>query len=124
MAKIKAPIGPSRLSRVLENLNRQPKPTLQLVKALNVKLASHNDHFGARHFVKEDLPRIQYANPGINVTVERLRKTKEESWPAEMVVQYQDGKETRLDLTDKQSGDIFTELMVAAGGAKWRKVKS
>ena len=40
-----------------------------------------------RHFVKEDLPRIRYANPAIDIQVTKLLKTKEETWKPEMVVE-------------------------------------
>ena len=39
------------------------------------------------HFVKEDLPRIRYANPAIDIQVTKLLKTKEESWKPEMEVE-------------------------------------
>lgn len=40
-----------------------------------------------RHFVKEDLPRIRYANPDLNIKVTKLRKTPEERWDPEMQVE-------------------------------------
>ena len=40
-----------------------------------------------RHFVKEDLPRIRYANPAIEIEVNKLPKAKEETWKPEMVVE-------------------------------------
>jgi Mitochondrial ribosomal protein L51 / S25 / CI-B8 domain len=40
------------------------------------------------HFLKEDLPRIQYANPKINVQVNKLVKIKEETWQPELVLDF------------------------------------
>ena len=40
--------GPSRLSQILKNLNREPKPLLTGLKAINLSCATKNEHFGAR----------------------------------------------------------------------------
>ncbi|KAH9021248.1 hypothetical protein EDB85DRAFT_1871991 [Lactarius pseudohatsudake] len=72
--------GPSRLSKILQNLNRAPRPTLTGVKSITLTLAQRNDQFGARHFLKEEMPRIQYANPKIDIQVNKLPKAKEEAW--------------------------------------------
>lgn len=40
-----------------------------------------------RHFVKNDLPRIRYANPRLEIEVDKIPKTKEESWKPEMTVE-------------------------------------
>ena len=40
-----------------------------------------------RHFVKEDLPRIRYANPTVDIHVNKVQKTKEETLVPEMVVE-------------------------------------
>ena len=37
--------------------------------------------------MKEDLPRIRYANPAIDIFVDKKLKTKEETWDPEMVVE-------------------------------------
>jgi hypothetical protein len=39
---------PSRLSGILANLHKEPKPSLQGVKKLSLSYAAKNDHFGAR----------------------------------------------------------------------------
>jgi len=38
------------------------------------------------HFLKEDLPRIRYANPKIDIQVNKLVKIKEETWQPELVL--------------------------------------
>lgn len=40
--------GPSRLSQILQNLNKAPRATLVGVKSVTLTLAQRNDHFGAR----------------------------------------------------------------------------
>jgi len=40
--------GPSRLSQILQNLNKAPRATLVGVKSISLTLAQRNDHFGAR----------------------------------------------------------------------------
>ena len=37
--------------------------------------------------MKEDLPRIQYANPAVNIQVNKLARTKIDSWKPEMIVE-------------------------------------
>lgn len=40
------------------------------------------------HFLKEDLPRIRYANPKIDIRVNKLVKTKDETWHPELVLDF------------------------------------
>jgi Mitochondrial ribosomal protein L51 / S25 / CI-B8 domain len=40
------------------------------------------------HFLKEDLPRIQYANPKIDIQVNKPLKTKDETWQPELVLDF------------------------------------
>lgn len=40
--------GPSRLSQILQNLNKVPRATLVGVRSITLTLAQRNDHFGAR----------------------------------------------------------------------------
>jgi hypothetical protein len=46
--KVKALPGPSRLSGIIANLNKEPRPVLSAVKRLSLSYAAKNDHFGAR----------------------------------------------------------------------------
>ncbi|EIM91992.1 uncharacterized protein STEHIDRAFT_46250 [Stereum hirsutum FP-91666 SS1] len=114
---------PSRLSQVMQFLNKEPKPLLSTLSSIQLKLAVRNDHWGARHFLKEDMPRIQYTNPNIKIKVNRLKKTKEENWDPELELHFRDGKEQKLSLADKRSSDIFVELMNLAGGIQWDRWK-
>jgi hypothetical protein len=40
------------------------------------------------HFLKEDLPKIRYANPKIDIQVNKLVKIKEETWQPELVLDF------------------------------------
>lgn len=40
-----------------------------------------------RHFVKNDLPKIRYLNPRLDIEVDKPPKTREETWKPEMVVE-------------------------------------
>ncbi|CCM06487.1 uncharacterized protein FIBRA_08756 [Fibroporia radiculosa] len=121
--KLKTIPGPSRLSKIIENLTRAPRPQLNSVKSLKVTLASRNDHFGARHFVKEDLPRIRYVNPALDIQVNKLPKSLQDSWQPEMIVEFRDGSTQTLNMNQKWSSAIFQELMDLGGGAPWQRWK-
>jgi len=116
--------GPSRLSQILQNLNKAPRATLVGVKSITLTLAQRNDHFGARHFLKENLPRIRYANPKIDIQVNKLVKIKEETWQPELVLDFSDGRKQSFNLSNKWSSTIFQELMDTAGGNSWTRWKT
>lgn len=40
-----------------------------------------------RHFVKEELPRIRYANPKLDIEVNKLLKTKDDHWKPELTLE-------------------------------------
>jgi len=116
--------GPSRLSQILLNLNKAPRPTLVGVRSITLTLAQRNDHFGARHFLKEDLPRIRYANPKIDIQVNKLPKTRDETWEPELVLEFSDGKKQSFNLHNKWSSKIFQEVMDSVGGNSWTRWKA
>ncbi|KAG2030052.1 hypothetical protein BDR03DRAFT_1096129 [Suillus americanus] len=143
--------GPSRLSVILKELNEEPRLSLTGLRGISLKLAARNDHFGARHFVKEELRRIRYANPQLNVEVNKLPKPLQENWTPEMVVEFgnsissveihvltrffvpfttvpikctEDGAKTTIDISNKWSTSITKELMDLAGGDRWKEYKA
>jgi len=118
------PPGPSRLSKILQNLNRAPRPTLVGVKSITLTLAQQNDHFGARHFLKEDMPRIRYANPKVGIQVNKLPKTNEEACKPELVLEFSDSRKQSFDIQNKWSSRIFEEVMDSAGGNSWTRWKT
>ncbi|KAL0950498.1 hypothetical protein HGRIS_007307 [Hohenbuehelia grisea] len=115
--------GPSRLSKILSNLKAAPRLELANLRSLKLTLASRNDHFGARHFLKEDLPRIQWANPDLAIEVSKMRKSRTEGWHPELELQFEDGSKRLLDLQDKWSSSIVRELMDTAGAPSWSRWK-
>jgi len=114
---------PSRLSKVLATLRTGYQPQLAEVKSLKLKYAFRNDHWGARHFVKNDVPRIRYANPKLHIDIAKIPKTKDETWKPEMVVELRDGTMKTLDMDLKWSSTIFQELMDIGGGPTWEQWK-
>ena len=95
-----------------------------------------------RHFVKEDLPRIQYANPAVDIQVNRLSRTKLDAWKPEIVVEtsaylspyttyrtlsfcggIENGVTHKLNMEGKWSSAIYTELMDLTAGSWWQKWK-
>ncbi|KAM6497811.1 hypothetical protein JOM56_005759 [Amanita muscaria] len=122
MSKLK--LGPSKLSQILVNLNARPRLTLDSVKSLKVAYAFQNDHFGARHFVKEQLPRVRYANPALDIQIEKLRKSPQENWRPELKVEFINGPVEIIDMHGKWSTTILKELMDMAGGDLWAQWKS
>ncbi|KAG5337488.1 hypothetical protein C0989_009524 [Termitomyces sp. Mn162] len=113
--------SPSYLAKVLVKLNALPKLHLTQLKSIKLSLAFRNDHFGARHFVKEQLPRIRWANPDLDIQVEKWRKTKQEAWRPEMELEFADGTQKTIDMHEKWSTTILKELMEVAGGEPWKK---
>ena len=98
--------GPSHLSQVLVGLTRAPRLELGALQSLKLTLAAKNDHFGARsvcrrteflscvlnsqhrHFVKEQLPSIRYANPHLDIEVTKIPKTAVDVWKPEMLLTF------------------------------------
>jgi len=115
--------GPSRLSGILKGLNKPPKPSLPTLKGLSVTLAAKNGDFGARRFLKDDVPRIRYANQDLTIQVNSIPKSNSDTWKAEMVLEFKDGKKQNIDMHLKWSTSIFEELMNCAGGDRWQRYK-
>ncbi|OBZ79426.1 hypothetical protein A0H81_00220, partial [Grifola frondosa] len=135
--------GPSRLSQILVQLTKEPRPRLAGLKSLHLTLAARNDHFGARHFVKEDLPRIRYANPEIEIQVNKTPKSLSDRWKPEMIIEFSEvdilvaahllyawlaciadnGTKRTLSMEQKWSSTIFTELMDMTAGTWWAQWK-
>ncbi|KIM81714.1 hypothetical protein PILCRDRAFT_821064 [Piloderma croceum F 1598] len=117
--------GPSRLSGILAHLTRPPRLELQSeLTKLQLSYKFKNGDFGARYFVKEELPRIRYANPNLQIEVDKLNpsnpthKTKQPL----MVLEFENSPPKTLPLSQKWSTQILTELMSIAGSPSiWPK---
>ena len=92
--------------------------------------------------MKEELPRISYANPKLSISVSKIFKTPQEDWKAEMDVLFrtrtviilkhieylmhiffitENGEKKSIDMTKKWSTAILEELMDMAGRDSWRR---
>ncbi|KAF8584934.1 hypothetical protein K439DRAFT_1410432 [Ramaria rubella] len=105
--------GPSRLSQILKQLQQEPIPTLPALRSLSLTYAFRNDHFGARHFVKEDLPRIAYANPSLNIVLNKVEKKIQDTLTPELRMEFRDGSNFKISMENKWSSAIFNELLEA-----------
>lgn len=103
MARGKHP-GLPHLAHLVAHLRAPPKLTLPHITSLRLTLASRNDHFGARcapcpsrvrfieqnfrHFLKEQLPRIRFANPNLEIHVRKFSKRPKDEWRPELEVSF------------------------------------
>ncbi|KAJ7158945.1 hypothetical protein C8R46DRAFT_907265, partial [Mycena filopes] len=101
-----------------------PKLSLPGISSLHLTLAARNDHFGARHFLKEQLPRIRFANPDMQIHVRRMTKRPYEEWRPELQISFRDGNTETLNLHSKWSTAIVRELMDLAGAPSWLRWKA
>jgi len=105
---------------------------------------AHSTEYIHSHFLKEDLPRIRYANPKLDIQVNKLVKSKDETWSPELVLEFgsslfptdscvsvlifsfhlADGRKQNFNLHNKWSSAIFQELMDTAGGNSWTRWKT
>lgn len=74
--------------------------------------------------MKEELRRIRYANPLLKVEVNKLPKPLQDNWTPEIVVEFEDGAKTTIDISNKWSTSITKELMDLAGGDPWKEYKA
>jgi len=91
--------------------------------------------------VKEDLPRIRFANPDLSIEVRKFCKVKDEQWSPTIEVvgtssvflqgylsreinlfpiHIENENTTTVDLHQKHSSTILKELMSVAGGDPWK----
>lgn len=100
--------GPSRLSGILAQITKQPRLELKNeLKSLKLSYKSKNGDFGARstqlreacasaneyflnhrYFVKEELPRIRYANPSLEIQIDKMLPSQSYSQPPTMVLEF------------------------------------
>jgi len=105
------PRAPTSLAKAFAQLKKTPLPSLPSVRTLTLTLAARNAHFGARHFLKEELPRVAFMNPSVAIDVQRKEKAKEEQWDPEILVQFVDGSTQIINMQQKHSSKILAELM-------------
>ncbi|KAF8207296.1 hypothetical protein K438DRAFT_1517363, partial [Mycena galopus ATCC 62051] len=116
--------GPSHLSRIVAHLRAPPKLSLPSITSLRLTLASRNDHFGARHFLKEQLPRIRFANPDLDIQVRKMTKRPQDEWRPQLDVSFRDGPTQSFNLHGKWSTAIVRELMDSVTSPAWERWKA
>ncbi|KAI6104742.1 hypothetical protein EDD16DRAFT_1492305 [Pisolithus croceorrhizus] len=131
---IKRPLPPSHLFKVLQNLNTGPRLALDRnLRTIRLRMAK-DKHVGARHFVKEELPRIRWANPALDIQVVKAGaakpQTREQGEQQDevtrkvvrptMELEYENGTIKTMDISHKWSTTITKELMDVAGGDAWK----
>jgi len=97
---------------------------LPSISSLRLTLAARNDHFGARHFLKEQLPRIRFANPDLDIQVRKMTKRPQDEWRPELEVSFRDGQTQTLNLHGKWSTAIVRELMDTVASPSWERWKA
>nr|GAT60893.1 predicted protein [Mycena chlorophos] len=118
------PTGPSPLSQLVAHLRAPPRLALPQIASLQLTLASRNDHFGARHFLKEQLPRIRFANPDLAIQVRKFNKHRAHDWRPELQLSFKNGNTQTLSLHGKWSTTIVREVMDLGESAGWERWKA
>ncbi|KAG8715289.1 hypothetical protein FRC11_004799 [Ceratobasidium sp. 423] len=108
------------VGKSLALLTKQPIPYFKPgVKSLQLDLAPRNAHWGARHFLKDDLPRIAYANPDVTYRVNKFKQfTREDPWKPSLQLEFADGTKHDIEVDGKRSEEIMKDIMKLAGGPK------
>ncbi|EKM83348.1 hypothetical protein AGABI1DRAFT_110018 [Agaricus bisporus var. burnettii JB137-S8] len=114
--------APSKLSQVVQHLEQKPHLRLFGVTSLAVRYDAKRVSPGTRHFVKDALPRLRWANPELAIDVERVFKA-EESVKQSIMLTYDTGTTRSFQVNKKWSTTILREIMDTAGGDPWREYK-
>ena len=113
--------GPSRLSQALLRLKAAPRLELSGLKKLRVTFGAKEMNPGTRHFLKEELPRIRYANPALEIEVDQQKDAMPQP---SLTVEQGDGSTAVIAMEKKWSSVIVKELMDLAGGDAWQQHKA
>ncbi|KZW00743.1 hypothetical protein EXIGLDRAFT_830622 [Exidia glandulosa HHB12029] len=113
-SKAESLFGPTKLSKILQNIRAQPRPVLHNVHSLHLTYAAANNHFGARKFVRNELVRIAYHNPTIKASVEPIRRL-EHAW---LTVRFQNESEVKVPIHNKTGPAILHDVIEIAGSRR------
>lgn len=84
------------------------------VSSVFLSFAKRNSDMGARHFLKEDLPAVTYANPHVSFRIRRtVRKTVEPC----LHVNFADSTRTAIPIAKRTSADIRKDFFKTAAEA-------
>ncbi|KAI8578134.1 hypothetical protein K450DRAFT_248270 [Umbelopsis ramanniana AG] len=83
------------------------------ITKISVSLATKgkNECAGARHFIKEDLPGVQYNNPAVEY---EIIKSPEAATKPVLTVSFADQSTKTIELARQQSSSICKQLMEIA----------
>jgi len=79
--------------------------------SVSLALKGKNECAGARHFIKETLPTVQYNNPSIEY---EIVKSPEAAMKPLLTVSFADQSTKTIKLARQQSGSICKQLMEVA----------
>lgn len=120
-----AALPKSRVARQLARLNaiacgpgavRVPPSVVGV--HLSFKFQYENGHMGPRKFWRENLPQVQFHNPGLSISVERKYANSVDDTatiPAHLSIKFQDGKEQVINVQHKHSNEILKSFIEATG---------
>ncbi|KZP30320.1 hypothetical protein FIBSPDRAFT_850628 [Athelia psychrophila] len=114
--------GPSRLSGFLKQLTRAPRLVLsEDVTRLKLAYKFKGGDFAAKYFVKEELPRIRYANPALAIEVDKLDPTnpKQKAQKSAITLEFSNRPAQTISITHARSTGLLTALMALAGSPAW-----
>ncbi|KAF9974113.1 hypothetical protein BGZ73_002611 [Actinomortierella ambigua] len=78
------------------------------VKKISLAFSRKSDNSGARYFLKENMPRLQYNNPQIQFEV---TKVKDAVIVPEVTVEFANGPAQKISCSKIQSSDICKKLL-------------
>jgi len=114
--------GPSRLAGFLKQLTRAPRLVLsEDVTRLKLAYKFKGGDFAAKYFVKEELPRIRYANPALAIEVDKLNPAnpKHKAQESSIILEFVNRPAQTISITHARSTGLLTDLMSLAGSPAW-----
>ncbi|KAG0237841.1 hypothetical protein BGW42_008462 [Actinomortierella wolfii] len=78
------------------------------VKKISLAFSRKADNAGARYFLKENMPRLQYNNPQIQFEVTKVKDTM---IPPEVTVEFASNTTQKISCSKIQSSEICKKLL-------------
>ncbi|KAK9899758.1 hypothetical protein P389DRAFT_3644 [Cystobasidium minutum MCA 4210] len=97
------------LTKKLERLRNGPLAISlpSKVKEVEMQFAFRNRDYGARRLLKQDIPSLLYKNPSLVFKQDRPERIPNPT----LVVKYDDGNSTTINLKEKSHEDILSEFI-------------
>ncbi|KAI8357480.1 hypothetical protein B0O80DRAFT_289167 [Mortierella sp. GBAus27b] len=84
------------------------------VKKITLTFSRKSDNAGARYFLRENMPRIQYNNPAIKFEV---NKVQEPGISPELTIEFANSEVKKIPCSRIQSSEICKQVLSATGGS-------